>query len=454
MRFTHFLATTSSLLSNSKDLTGMVARVPSRAPVPTCALPEPWQMHASDDGKSYFFNAESKESMWQLPASVLPPPWTQHLNEQGVAYFYNAETTESVWDIPESELRPLLSLPPTPSVPPPPSPPPTQTAAAPATAPAAASAATPAAASAATPAAASAAAPTAAPATAPAAVPKALSAAELQARLLTLIQRIPERGADALFAEPPPWELAEVLEAVAALEPLDPTGRDGWMYSAAFEDSGGGGGGGSKCTWVLRFTSSRTFHLNEGLLGYACRTPSAATPELRLQLNAPRDGWLRLEEPIVRADADAAKPGDSCVATCTWSAVAGTSVAAGLDVLKVRLEQMLCALMNAPHALNGFPRNAHPTCAHVPIRLRRRRWRLRGASGRRATRMRAMRSTWLLRRPGTCPGPRTRASHSVAACCTRLAAASALHSVAAPPCTLLTAAARVHGVVVVVPGAC
>ena len=106
--------------------------------------------------------------------------------------------------------------------------------------------------------------------------PLATSAAELTARLLTLIRRIPNRGADALFAEPPAWELAEVLKAVDALEPLDPAARDGWMYAPAFQ-SGGGKRGSSKPPWVLRFTSSRTFHLNEGLLGYA--KPSVATPE-------------------------------------------------------------------------------------------------------------------------------------------------------------------------------
>ena len=68
----------------------------------------------------------------------------------------------------------------------------------------------------------------------------------------------------------------------------------------------------------LRYTSSRTFHRNEGLTGYAYRNPNCETPELLLKINQPRSNWVLFEEPIVRPNAQAAVEGDSCLAECLW----------------------------------------------------------------------------------------------------------------------------------------
>ena len=70
--------------------------------------------------------------------------------------------------------------------------------------------------------------------------------------------------------------------------------------------------------WRLRYTSSRTFHRNEGLTGYAYRNPNCETPELLLKINQPRSNWVLFEEPIVRPNAQAAVEGDSCLAECLW----------------------------------------------------------------------------------------------------------------------------------------
>ena len=85
--------------------------------------------------------------------------------------------------------------------------------------------------------------------------------------------------------------------------------------------------------WVLRYTSSRTFHLNTGLTGYAYQRPDCSTPQLLLSFDKPRRGACILEEPIVRPGAQGAVPGDSMVAECTYSAGAK-------DVLRLEAREM------------------------------------------------------------------------------------------------------------------
>ena len=241
-------------------------------------VPTPWSQQTADDGKNFFYNSESGESVWQLPESVMPESWSCQTTEDGKAFFYNAGTGESVWEYPDA---------PAPLPAPPPAPP-------------------------------------AAAIAAPSAPPIASDAAALKAELLTLINRLPERGAKAIFADNPPWEMDSILERVEGLIPLDPAERDGWMSSEAWCDCGGD----SAAPWVLRYTSSRTFHLNEGATGYACTRGEVSTPELRMRVDTPKRDWLTLEEPIVRPNAEEAAAGDACVAECMWSAGGG-------DVLKV-----------------------------------------------------------------------------------------------------------------------
>lgn len=160
------------------------------------------------------------------------------------------------------------------------------------------------------------------PAPAPSPMPASLpthaaydSADELKARLVTLVNRLPERGRAALLVDQQPWELLAIAAAIDALQSLDPaSARDGWMYEKAW------GGSTGAAAWVLRFTSSRSFHLNEGLTGYACRWPEVSTPELRMWVDQPRRDCLLLEEPIVRGDGGGAvaKPEDACIAECVW----------------------------------------------------------------------------------------------------------------------------------------
>ena len=145
------------------------------------------------------------------------------------------------------------------------------------------------------------------PPPAPPPAPTATTSVELKALLLTLVRRLPERGLDAVQADVPPWEMDEIVEVVGKLEALDPSARDGWM--AVDEWSG---------KWVMRYTSSKTFHRNEGVTGYAYSRPEVTTPDLTLAIDVPRNGYVTLAESILRPNAPAAVDGDVALAECLW----------------------------------------------------------------------------------------------------------------------------------------
>ena len=200
----------------------------------------------------------------------LPVPWAAYLDdESGQTYYHNPNTGESTWE------RPVVPS-------------------------------------------AMASSPVSTPMAADGAGAVGVATAEgLKAQLLTMVRLLPDRGRDATVGSLPEGEA--ILEVIRALEPLDPAARNGWMDSEQWAANG-------QAPWLLRYTSSRTFHLNEGLTGYAYKRPDCATPELLLQLNAPRRGMCTLSEPIVRPGADAAVPGDAMVAECTYDAGANDAL--------------------------------------------------------------------------------------------------------------------------------
>ena len=71
-----------------------------------------WSEHKSLDGKTYFYNKETKESIWEKPDDLKTPaelllskcPWKEHHSDDGKTYYHNVDTKTSVWTIPE-ELK-------------------------------------------------------------------------------------------------------------------------------------------------------------------------------------------------------------------------------------------------------------------------------------------------------------------------------------------------------------
>ncbi|KAJ7352624.1 hypothetical protein DFH08DRAFT_859441 [Mycena albidolilacea] len=70
-----------------------------------------WTEHRNPEGRTYWFNATTKESVWEKPDD-LKTPFERALNQTkwkeyfsgGRKYYYNTETKESKWDMPDELL--------------------------------------------------------------------------------------------------------------------------------------------------------------------------------------------------------------------------------------------------------------------------------------------------------------------------------------------------------------
>ncbi|XP_053554281.1 pre-mRNA-processing factor 40 homolog A [Bombina bombina] len=76
-----------------------------------------WTEHKSPDGRTYFYNIETKQSSWEKPDDLKTPtelllskcPWKEFKSDSGKPYFYNSQTKESRWAKPK-ELEDLEAL--------------------------------------------------------------------------------------------------------------------------------------------------------------------------------------------------------------------------------------------------------------------------------------------------------------------------------------------------------
>uniref|UniRef100_A0A671YWG3 Pre-mRNA-processing factor 40 homolog A n=1 Tax=Sparus aurata TaxID=8175 RepID=A0A671YWG3_SPAAU len=73
-----------------------------------------WTEHKSLDGKTYYYNTETKQSTWEKPEDLKSPaeqmlgkcPWKEYKSDTGKPYYYNSQTKESRWTKPK-ELEDL-----------------------------------------------------------------------------------------------------------------------------------------------------------------------------------------------------------------------------------------------------------------------------------------------------------------------------------------------------------
>uniref|UniRef100_A0A4W6FNR7 Pre-mRNA-processing factor 40 homolog A n=1 Tax=Lates calcarifer TaxID=8187 RepID=A0A4W6FNR7_LATCA len=85
----------------------------SRAAAPGTAK-SLWTEHKSLDGKTYYYNTETKQSTWEKPDELKSPaeqmlskcPWKEYKSDTGKPYYYNSQTKESRWTKPK-ELEDL-----------------------------------------------------------------------------------------------------------------------------------------------------------------------------------------------------------------------------------------------------------------------------------------------------------------------------------------------------------
>ncbi|XP_015597568.1 pre-mRNA-processing factor 40 homolog A isoform X2 [Cephus cinctus] len=75
-----------------------------------------WSEHKAPDGRTYYYNSSTKQSLWEKPDDLKTPselllsqcPWKEYKSENGKVYYHNVTTKESRWTIPP-ELEELKS---------------------------------------------------------------------------------------------------------------------------------------------------------------------------------------------------------------------------------------------------------------------------------------------------------------------------------------------------------
>lgn len=76
-----------------------------------------WTEHKSPDGRTYYYNIETKQSTWEKPDEMKSPaeqmlskcPWKEFKSDSGKPYYYNSQTKESRWAKPK-ELEDLEAM--------------------------------------------------------------------------------------------------------------------------------------------------------------------------------------------------------------------------------------------------------------------------------------------------------------------------------------------------------
>ncbi|OWR44970.1 CDK5 regulatory subunit-associated protein 1, partial [Danaus plexippus plexippus] len=69
----------------------------------------PWTEHKAPDGRTYYYNSITKQSLWEKPDDLKTPAekllsscvWKEYTTDAGRVYYHNIETKESSWVIPK-----------------------------------------------------------------------------------------------------------------------------------------------------------------------------------------------------------------------------------------------------------------------------------------------------------------------------------------------------------------
>ncbi|KRT81263.1 hypothetical protein AMK59_5351, partial [Oryctes borbonicus] len=85
-------------------------------PPPGANQTEQWSEHKAPDGRTYYYNSVTKQSLWQKPDALKTPselllsqcPWKEYTADNGKIYYHNINTKESRWVIPP-ELEEIKS---------------------------------------------------------------------------------------------------------------------------------------------------------------------------------------------------------------------------------------------------------------------------------------------------------------------------------------------------------
>ncbi|XP_019341990.1 pre-mRNA-processing factor 40 homolog B isoform X2 [Alligator mississippiensis] len=90
----------------------------SSSPARDLSRKPPWTEHKAPDGRTYYYNCDSKQSTWEKPDDLKSKaelllsqcPWREYKSDTGKSYYYNAQSKESRWTKPRDldELEALI----------------------------------------------------------------------------------------------------------------------------------------------------------------------------------------------------------------------------------------------------------------------------------------------------------------------------------------------------------
>ncbi|CAH0750119.1 unnamed protein product [Diatraea saccharalis] len=83
------------------------APAPDVAPIANQS--SPWSEHKAPDGRTYYYNSVTKQSLWEKPDDLKTPAekllsscvWKEYTTDAGRVYYHNIETKESSWVVPK-----------------------------------------------------------------------------------------------------------------------------------------------------------------------------------------------------------------------------------------------------------------------------------------------------------------------------------------------------------------
>ena len=69
------------------------------------SLPPGWEERKANDGRSYYINPVTKQSMWEMPklSDTLPEFWEERRTKEGRLYYVNTISKESTWEKPKGK---------------------------------------------------------------------------------------------------------------------------------------------------------------------------------------------------------------------------------------------------------------------------------------------------------------------------------------------------------------